>query len=311
MPQDRQRELNSIHDAALLEGLLEAPPPSREYRLRPATLRSVRQQRAIALRGYLRQTWVDRTLSIAERALLVAAFAAFTLWLGDGPIRDWLHMGLMPRTAAAPAIWQPAPQMTIVPAPSPPQTTEAANEGRAKALISGRGAPALPYVTASEHQRAPDDSEAFLVPGSIPARDTSTAPQPTRLTIPALGVDTPIVETFVVDGVWQVAEYAAGYMSGTALPATGNTALACHAGLRGAVFRDLGQLRVGDSAFLDAGGWRYEYRVREALTVWPTQVEVLDPTPSPVLTLVTCVNWDTQRLVVVADLVDAAPLAAR
>ena len=59
----------------------------------------------------------------------------------------------------------------------------------------------------------------------------------------------------------------------------------------------------------NAGGWRYEYRVREALTVWPTQVAVLNPTLTPVLTLITCVNWDTQRLVVVADLVSAVPIA--
>jgi sortase A len=47
--------------------------------------------------------------------------------------------------------------------------------------------------------------------------------------------------------------------------------------------------------------------VRDSKNVWPTQVEVLDPTDTPVVTLITCTNWDTQRLVVVADLVDSKP----
>jgi len=59
---------------------------------------------------------------------------------------------------------------------------------------------------------------------------------------------------------------------------------------------------------LDAAGWRYHYRVRETKSVWPNQVEVLESTPMPVLTLLTCTNWDTQRLVVVADLIDSKPI---
>jgi sortase A len=121
-----------------------------------------------------------------------------------------------------------------------------------------------------------------------------------------------VKEVFIVDGVWEVAEYAAGYLHGTALPGNyssegGNTVLAGHAGLRGAVFGSLGALSAGDDIYLDAGGWRYHYRVREVKSVWPTQVEVLDLTSTPVLTLLTCTNWDTQRLVVVADLVGSKP----
>jgi sortase A len=118
-----------------------------------------------------------------------------------------------------------------------------------------------------------------------------------------------VVETFIVNEEWEVAEYAAGYLNGTAFPGDGNTALAGHAGLRGAVFRDLGALQWGDDVYVDAGGWRFHYRVRESKNVWPDQVEVLDPSQTPILTLMTCTNWDTQRLVVVADLVESKPLA--
>jgi len=48
--------------------------------------------------------------------------------------------------------------------------------------------------------------------------------------------------------------------------------------------------------------------VRDTKVIWPTQVEILDPTLKPTLTLLTCTNWDTQRLAVIADLVDSQPL---
>ena len=305
MARERQSEDQSVQDTALLEGLLGATPPPRDHGPRPARLRSVHQQRAIALQGYLPRTWVDRALRYAERLLLVAALGAFAFWLGDGPIRDWLYLRSTQRATAA-----PASETRAAPTPALPQSLDSAVEARPDAQPSTLAPAALPFVTGSDAPGPRQAGDAFLVPGYVPADNAISSPQPTWLAIPAIGLDTPVVETFLIDGVWEVAEYAAGYMSGTALPGAGNTALAGHVGLRGAVFRDLHRLQPGDSAFLDANGWRYEYRVRETRTVWPTQVEILDPTPSPVLTLITCVNWDTQRLIVSADLVGATPLAA-
>lgn len=309
MAREQQSAHQSVQDTALLEGLLGAPAPARDRGSHPARLRSAHQQRAIALQGYLRRTWVDQALRFTERLLLVAALGAFAFWLGDGPIRDWLYLRSAQRAVAAPGVSR-APVVATVPTPALPQSFDSAVEPRPDAQPSTLAPAALPFVTDSDTRGSRQAGDAFLVPGYVPADNAISSPQPTWLAIPAIGLDTPVVETFLVDGVWEVAEYAAGYMSGTALPGAGNTALAGHVGLRGAVFRDLHRLQPGDSAFLDANGWRYEYRVRETRTVWPTQVEILDPTPSPVLTLITCVNWDTQRLIVSADLVGATPLAA-
>jgi sortase A len=88
----------------------------------------------------------------------------------------------------------------------------------------------------------------------------------------------------------------------------GNTVMAGHAGIRGSVFRDLGQLQIGDAILVEAGGWQYGYRVRAVERVGPLQVEVMAPTPTAVLTLITCTAWDTQRLIVIADLVESRPL---
>jgi sortase A len=74
------------------------------------------------------------------------------------------------------------------------------------------------------------------------------------------------------------------------------------------VFRDLPALMPGDDVYLDAAGWRYRYRVRSLINVWPDQTDVLNPTEAALLTLITCTNWDTQRLVVQADLIEAKPI---
>lgn len=275
------RPANNQQPQDLLQALLENPPAPHGVSLAPTALRSVEAQRDHALRGFLRRTWVDRLLHRAEPMLLLAALIVFAVWLADGPLRDWLYTREQQANAAAPI---------HAPTASPTAVAQAA---------------ALPFVTTAMSQTSALDGA--LAPRRALPPPRLAAPEPTRLTIPAIQVDTPVKEVFVVDGVWEVAEYAAGYLHGTALPGDGNTALAGHAGLRGAVFRDLGRLKPGDDVYLEAGGWHYHYRVRSQTNVWPTQVEVLDPTPVPVLTMLTCTNWDTQRLVVVADLIDAKP----
>ncbi len=276
-------------------------------------LRSREEQRRYALRGYMLRTWVDHALTHAERLLMIAAALIFGYWFIDGPARDWLHeQSAQHASASAREFRAEAPESSRADATEAGEPESAAEEGERAAggLVS---AVPLPYITADmraaeardaaeggRERRRASEPLAELVP--------KVAPEPSRLVIPAIGLDTPVREVFIRDGVWEVAEYAAGYLHGTALPGTnGNTALAGHAGLRGAVFRNLGALQPGHEVFVDAGGRRYRYIVRESFAVWPTQVEVLEDTPTPVLTMITCTNWDTQRLVVVADLVDSQP----
>jgi sortase A len=145
-------------------------------------------------------------------------------------------------------------------------------------------------------------------PGA-PARPNGASALPTRLIIPALGLDVPIKEVFIVRGQWEIAEYAAGYLNGSGLPGVpGNLALSGHAGLYGAVFANLGALNPGDDIYVDAVGLRYHYRLRTSNTVWPNRIDVLDSTETPTMTLITCTNWDTQRLVAQADFIDSSPV---
>jgi sortase A len=134
--------------------------------------------------------------------------------------------------------------------------------------------------------------------------------RPIHVQAPSVGLDASVVEVFLRDGAWEVADYAAGYLHGTGTPGDGNVVLAGHKGIRGAVFAGIEALTVGDEIAVDTADRRFRYRVREAGVVWPSQVNVMFPTTTPTLTLLTCTNWDMQRFVVIADLVESAPLAA-
>jgi sortase A len=281
-------------DTDLLGTLLAGDVPSRRADQRPVQLRSAAEQRRIALSGFRLRTWVDTFLHRLERALVVAAALVFCYWLLDGYGRDWLYAWRQATVAQAEGV-------SITPTP-PLRLPDTAPPAVAAEL------PALPFTTPSMSADV-EPSADFLVPQPLGVVPAAADPRPQRLIMPTLGVDTPVQEVFIENNAWQVANYAAGYHHGTALPGNiGNTVLAGHAGLRGAVFRDLGRLKPGAEVVVETGGWRYVYRVRELKSVWPTQVDVMDPTPTPVLTLITCTNWDTQRLIVVADLSDARPL---
>jgi sortase A len=275
----------------LLEHLIESPPTAGQLWRAPIALRSQEEQRRHALRGYLLRTWVDGVLHHAERFLALAMLFVFGYWLIDGPVRDWVHDTTTPA---------PAPIARAAPAPTRP--VQVVQES---VLLQ---AP-LPFTTPAMAETGDD----FLAPRVAPrARVVDTAPQPTRLEIPAIELDTGVREVFVVNGTWEVAEYAAGYMHGTALPGEpGTMALAGHAGLRGGVFARLGALVAGDDLLVDTAGWRYRYRVVEAFSVWPTQTEVLAPSNKPTLVLITCTNWDTQRLIIRAELIESKPIASQ
>lgn len=304
--QERERHVMSIQQRRtppspnqetldLLQHLIETPPATTNSWRAPVALRSTEEQRRVALHGYLFRTWIDRLLHHSERLLALAAILVFGYWVYDGPVRDWLHQpDPVPAASVAAAPAKPATLPTVYPATEPePETIERAP---------------LPFTTPDMGERPEQDD--FLAPRpALVEQETIQVPQPHRLQIPALALDTPVKEVFVVDGAWEVADYAAGYMHGTALPGeAGTLAMAGHAGLRGGVFANLGSLAAGNDVLIDAAGWRYRYRVRESLNVWPTQTEVLAPSEQPTLVLITCTNWDTQRLIVIADLVESKPI---
>jgi sortase A len=266
----------------LLQSLLETIP-DQPTQIRPVTLRSREEQRRFALRSFLQRTWVDYALVRVERLLVIAVVGFFCFWLVDGYGRDWLY---------AQGLLTPQPVQSGV-----------ATQDHTTPLTNSLSLPFTPAGIPT-----PTSIADYHVPQAISIPAFPTDLRPYRMGIPSLGLETPVKEVFVENGVWQVADYAVGYHHGTALPGEGNTVLAGHAGWRGSVFRNVADLQLGDAIFLDAGGWQYHYQVSRKLRVFPTQVEVMAPTEKAIVTLITCTDWDTKRLVVIAELVGSRPL---
>lgn len=306
----RRRVQSPPEDASqnLLAELLKAP--TAEARLRPVELRSLKAQRQMVLAPYPLRTWFDRALSIGERLLGILVLAFFGWWLIDGYGRDWWHARQVAQQAAQ------APQVSQALVPTAPPTVESAPTAQAYPELGV----SLPVV--EDRWTRPGVTFDYLVPARtfIAPPPTPVAPppapprdmRPTQVIAPVIGLDSGIVEVFVQDGAWQVADYAVGYHNGTGVVGQSNMVLAGHKGTRGAVFRRLEEIKAGDDIFVVADGERFQYRVRTTTRVWPNQVDVLFPTAQAQLTMLTCTNWDTQRFLVIADFVGpvAGPAAA-
>ena len=79
---------------------------------------------------------------------------------------------------------------------------------------------------------------------------------------------------------------AVGHISGTAVPGpSGNVGLAGH---RDTFFRPLQRIHIGDMIWVSTDASAFQYRVTSTLVVHPEDVQVLDDTQRPTLTLVTC-----------------------
>lgn len=158
---------------------------------------------------------------------------------------------------------------------------------------------------------------ATPVPTPTPVPDL---PPATRIKIPAIGLDAPIVEVgydvVEIEGVrviqWQVADYAAGHHSTSADPGEGgNIVISGHDDWRGEVFRDLEHVALGDRIVLETDEGEHAYAVveivyrREAGVPIATRIatgQYFAPMPEERVTLVTCWPYgvDDHRLIVIA-----------
>jgi sortase A len=127
--------------------------------------------------------------------------------------------------------------------------------------------------------------------------------QAIRLQIPVIKVDAPVVQG---DG-WEQLKKGVGQLLNTPDPGEdGNIVLSAHNDVYGEIFRHLDELQPGDEVILFTAQRTYTYIVTTSQIVEPTQVEVLDPTNDPTLTLISCYPYmvDKKRIVVSASLKD-------
>ncbi len=164
-------------------------------------------------------------------------------------------------------------------------------------VLPGEHAPPEQPGSVPVHLRDLVEGEApIAVPIPTPGPEA-----PTRIVIPAIGVDALVVE----GDTWEQLKLGVGHHLNTADPGErGNMVLSAHNDIYGETFRHLGDLELGDEVIIYAGEQPYRYLVRAKQIVEPTEVGVLAPTTKPVATLISCYPYmvDTHRIVVVAEL---------
>lgn len=156
---------------------------------------------------------------------------------------------------------------------------------------------------------------------SAPAADTAI-PAANTITIPKINVHAPVVyEPSIQEAdVQKALENGVVHYGNTPVPGqNGNVAIFGHSsndwwepGNYKFVFVLLDKLAPGDQVTLDYNQVRYTYQVTGSQIVDPTDVAVLNPTPTPTLTLITCSPPGTslRRLVVTAKQISPDPTKA-
>lgn len=160
----------------------------------------------------------------------------------------------------------------------------------------------------------PPDSAGGPAPAEVPAhlRDLVAAitplPRPTpgpeqavRIKLGSIGVDAPVVE----GDDWEALKQGAGHHVGSANPGErGNCIISAHNDIFGEIFRDLPDVELGDEVFVHTASQVYRYVVTQKRIIEPTEVSVMYPSSSPVLTLISCYPYgiDTERIVVIGEL---------
>jgi sortase A len=161
---------------------------------------------------------------------------------------------------------------------------------------------------------------SWLAPLRAQPFPTPAQAQPNRLVIPSINLDSKVIETRwrtvqqngKTVNLWNVADYAVGFHFNSALPgAVGNTVMAGHNNIRGQVFRNLNNTKLGDEIFVFVGteGYRYivteKHLIKEAgatLAEKLQNVNFIGPTDDVRLTLVSCWPYtsNTHRIIVIA-----------
>ncbi|RMG91725.1 MAG: class D sortase, partial [Chloroflexi bacterium] len=190
------------------------------------------------------------------------------------------------------------------------------NQSQALALPTPTATPVIDVVILpSGHKppvdgRPPEPGEAGEIPAHLlpainayvpPPIPTPAPEQARRIQIPAIGVDSPIVQ----GDDWEQLKKGVGQHIGTAQPGQkGNLVLSAHNDIYGEIFRHLDKLSPGDEIIISTERTTYTYIVRKIQVVEPTDVWVMAPTEHASATLISCYPYrvNTKRIVVFADL---------
>ncbi len=183
-------------------------------------------------------------------------------------------------------------------------------------------------LTVSEKSEGPEIITTQEVVGgmtedSAPLSPGEVIPEGSRIKVPKINVDAPIVFSPTADEntIQKHLQRGVVHYPGTAKPGeVGNTFITGHSsnfwwveGSYNYVFVNLDKLTVGDQAIIYHAGNKYVYSVSSKKVVAPDEVSVLEQTETPILTLMTCTppgtNW--RRLVIKLDQIAPAYIEPR
>ncbi len=246
---------------------LRSGPAERELETEPRSGRAPRRKRVF-----------DRLLLFIE--LVAVAGLVFILFNGLDLIRDLNQQ-------VAEVLEQP----TLTPTPLIV----------AVVLPSGHTPPTSPGGARPNDAEIPEHLRPLVQTLANVPVPTPGPEQASRIQIPAIGVDAPIVQG---DG-WEQLKRGVGQHVGSANPGQkGNLVLSAHNDIFGEIFRHLDQLQPGDEIIVHTNRRVYTYVVGGWDVVEPTRVEVMAPTSDPTATLISCYPYlvDSERIVVKATL---------
>jgi sortase A len=154
-----------------------------------------------------------------------------------------------------------------------------------------------PPLTVTQTVLPGDSGDAKASPPPVPAAGTLLG----RLEAPSVKLSTVVLEGSD-DGTLS---RGSGHIEDTPFPGQpGNVGIAGH---RDTTFRALRNIHIGDALEFKTADRLFRYRISKTTIVGPDDVYVLDPTPQPALTLVTCYPFEfvghaPRRFIVRADL---------
>ncbi|RIK45811.1 MAG: sortase [Chloroflexi bacterium] len=260
--------------------------------------------------------------AIGTLTILIGMLFAGASWavLSD---REGENQQTFDRIATIQANQTPAFPIGVVPptpteggAPTPTLETTSADVPLLQPIDPTPTPPAAPTPAATREVTPPaPTSTPWVLPTPVP-----DMPPPTHISIPAVGIDTEVVQvssyTVVIQGVtvlqWNVADWAAGHHDTSASPGeNGNIVIAGHDDYRGEVFRGLHDAEIGDDVYLTSAAGTFHYTIREIHLRKEKGVELgerlatglfMGPMPEERLTLITCWPYgvDDHRMIIVA-----------
>jgi len=227
---------------------------------------------------------------------------------------------LPPTKAAAPGVHKPTepPGETPVSPPTegpiPPTPTLTAGEVDISYLLPTPTPNVLPDFPIPTPTALPAVGLDGGAPDSSPVN---------RIVIPKMDLDTIVKYVPFSGSTWLISglKQEVAWMGEPSWPGLGsNTGLAGHVDLvtgEKGPFWNLSELKSGDEVVLHTQQKQYTYRVTDQITVEDYDMSVVEPSDKPLITLITCTEWDNElhlylkRLIVYAELKNIQSLSAQ